>query len=67
MRLSESRVQALQKILKDEFGLDYTDEVAQQTGLAIIRLVVAKLQQDPETFKAKLEAHERVQKHSNDI
>ena len=67
MRLSESRIQALQKILKDEFGLDYTDEVAQQTGLAIIRLVVEKIQQDPELLKAVADEHNRVQDSNTDI
>lgn len=42
MRLSQERIRALQKLLKEQFDLDYTDEEAQQAGLAIMRFVVAK-------------------------
>lgn len=42
MRLSNKQIKKLQKLLKDELGLDYTHEQAQDAGLAIIRFVVAK-------------------------
>jgi hypothetical protein len=42
MRLNTERIQALQRLLKNELGLDYSDEEAQQAGLAIMRFVVAK-------------------------
>lgn len=42
MRLSAGQVQALQRLLKFEFGLEYSSEQAQQAGLAIIRFVIAK-------------------------
>jgi hypothetical protein len=66
VRLSKSRVQALQKILKDDYGIDMTDEAAQQTGLKIVRLLIAKANRHPK-LKAKLVAHNRVNKGSNDI
>ena len=44
MRLSTERIKALQDLLKEQFGLVYTDEEAQQAGLAIMRFVVAKQQ-----------------------
>ena len=42
MRLSDERIKELQKLLKDELGLEYTEEQAQQAGLAIMRFVLAK-------------------------
>ena len=50
MRLSDERIKELQKLLKEEFDLDYTDEQAQQAGLSIMRFVLAK-----ELRKAELE------------
>lgn len=44
MRLSQERIKELKKLLKAETGKDYTDEEAQQAGLAIMRFVVAKEQ-----------------------
>ncbi len=51
MRLSQERIKALQKLLKEHFGLDYTDEEAQQAGLAIMRFVVAKEMRSQELQK----------------
>lgn len=51
MRLSQERIKALQKLLKEQFDLDYTDEEAQQAGLAIMRFVVAKEQHMQELQK----------------
>ena len=48
MRLSPERIKELQKILKEQLGLDYTDEQAQEAGLAIVRFVLAKEQQKHE-------------------
>lgn len=42
MRLSQQQISILQKLLKERFGLVYTDEQAQQAGLAIMRFFVAK-------------------------
>lgn len=42
MRLSTERIQSLQRLLKEEFDLDYDHEQAQQAGLAIMRFVVSK-------------------------
>lgn len=45
MRISDKQIRKLQALLKDEFGLMYTDEEAQQAGLAIMRFVLAKERQ----------------------
>lgn len=42
MRLSQKHIKALQQLLREQFGLDYTDEQAQQAGLAIMRFAIAK-------------------------
>lgn len=42
MKLSPEQIKSLQKILKEQIGRDYSDEEAQQTGLAIMRFVIAK-------------------------
>lgn len=42
MRLSPERTKELQKLLKEHHDLDYTDEQAQEAGLAIMRFVLAK-------------------------
>lgn len=42
MRLSDERVETLQKLLKERTGRDYTPEGAQEAGLAIMRFVLAK-------------------------
>jgi hypothetical protein len=42
MRLSPKQIKDLQALLKDQTGKDYTDEEAQQAGLAIMRFVYAK-------------------------
>lgn len=48
MRLSQQRIRALQKLLKDDFGLDYSEEEVRQAGTAILRFVVAKLRKEAE-------------------
>jgi len=42
MRLSSERIKCLQKLLKELYGLEYTDKQAQEAGIAIMRFVVAK-------------------------
>lgn len=42
MRLSSEQVKALQLLLKDRFDLEYSDEQAQEAGLAILRFMLAK-------------------------
>lgn len=42
MRISPKHIAALQRLLKEQFGLNYTDEQAQHAGLAIMRFVIAK-------------------------
>jgi hypothetical protein len=44
MKFSDERIKELQTILKEEFGLDYTTEQAQEAGIAIVRFVLAKTQ-----------------------
>lgn len=42
MRLNPKRITKLQKLLKEELGLDYSDEEAQEAGIAIMRFVMSK-------------------------
>ncbi|HEX7633136.1 MAG TPA: hypothetical protein VF401_02290 [Candidatus Saccharimonadales bacterium] len=42
MRISPERIKELQKLLKEQTGRDYTDEEAQQAGLAIMQFTLAK-------------------------
>jgi hypothetical protein len=42
MKLSEKSIAELRKLLKDQLGLDYDDQQANEAGTAIIRFVVAK-------------------------
>lgn len=44
MRISPERIKELQKLLKEQTGRDYTDEEAQEAGLAIMRFTIAKEQ-----------------------
>ena len=53
MRLSKERIKELQKLLKEQTGKDYSDEEAQEAGLAIIRFVIAKEQRNRELHKVK--------------
>jgi hypothetical protein len=48
VRLSQERIKALQKLLKEQTGKDYTDEEAQEAGLAIVRFVLAKEKRNQE-------------------
>jgi hypothetical protein len=42
MRLSNKQIKSLQALLNELYDLDYSDEQAQEAGLAIMRFVVAK-------------------------
>jgi hypothetical protein len=42
VRISPERLQELKKLLKEQTGKDYSDEEAQEAGLAIMRFVVVK-------------------------
>jgi hypothetical protein len=53
MRLSQQRIWALQKMLKDDFGLEYSEEEVQRAGTAILRFVVAKLRKEVEQAAAQ--------------
>ena len=53
MRLSNERIKTLQIILKEEFDLDYSDEQAQEAGMAIMRFVIAKMQRENELTNHK--------------
>ncbi|MGH7196479.1 MAG: hypothetical protein ACREGJ_01800 [Candidatus Saccharimonadales bacterium] len=56
MRLKPERLTTLKELLKD-IGLDYSDEQAQQAGLAIMRFALAK-----ETRKRQLKLTKMEQK-----
>jgi len=53
MRLSVARIKALQALLKDEFGLTYTDEQTQAAGLSIMRFIVSKHRRRASTLTIK--------------
>jgi hypothetical protein len=42
VRISPERIKELQKLFKEQTGKDYSDEEAQEAGLAVMRFVVAK-------------------------
>ena len=51
VRISPERVKELQKLLNEKTGKDYSDEEAQEAGLAILRFVVVKEQRRQELSK----------------
>lgn len=53
MRISDKRLKELQKLLKEQTGKDYSDEDAQQAGLAIMRFVLAKEKSNHELKRTK--------------
>jgi hypothetical protein len=53
MRLSDERIKALQPLLSELCGLDYSDEQAQEAGMAIMRFVAVKAQRQQELTKPK--------------
>jgi hypothetical protein len=48
MRLSSERITSLQALLREKYGLELTDEQAQEAGMAIMRFVIAKAQREKE-------------------
>lgn len=52
MRLSKERIKSLQVLLR-ELGLDYTDEQAQEAGMAVMRFVIAKAQRERQIVNTK--------------
>lgn len=53
VRISHEQIKMLQKILKEQTGRDYTDEEAQEAGIAIMRFVLAKEQRNQKSPKLK--------------
>jgi len=53
MRLSNELIKSLQAHLKELYDLDYTDEQAQDAGVAIMRFVIAKVQREQELLNEK--------------
>lgn len=49
MRLSTQQITSLKALLKEHTGKDYTDEQAQEAGMAIMRFVIAKSQREKES------------------
>jgi hypothetical protein len=54
MRISPERIKELQKLLKEQTGKDYTDEEAQEAGLAIMRFTIAKEQRKREASEPRI-------------
>ena len=42
MRFSPARIKGLQRLLKEHYGVDYSEEEAQRAGIAIVRFIIAK-------------------------
>ena len=54
MKLSTELINSLKLLLKEHYGLEYSDEQAQEAGLAIIRFVAVKTKREYElTNKGK--------------
>jgi hypothetical protein len=53
MRLSSDHIKKLQVLLKELHGLDYTDEQAQEAGMAIMRFVQVKAQRKQQLANLK--------------
>lgn len=51
VRISPEHIKKLQKLLKEQTGKDYSDEEAQEAGLAIMRFVLAKEQRRQDLAK----------------
>lgn len=59
MRLSSERIKSLQILLKELTGQDYTDEQAQEAGMAIMRFVIAKAHRKQELLRERKNVHEQ--------
>ena len=53
MRLNDERVEELQVLLKELYGLDLSAEQTQGAGLSILRFVLAKTQRQQELSKTR--------------
>jgi hypothetical protein len=53
MKLSGERIKSLQVLLKEQTGQDYTEQQAQEAGMAIMRFVIVKAQRKRELAKFK--------------
>ena len=53
MKLSNERIKSLQVFLKERTGREYTDEQAQDAGMAIMRFAIAKAQRKQELLKLR--------------
>jgi hypothetical protein len=53
MRLSSVHINKLKILLNEIHGLEYTDEQAQEAGMAIMRFVQVKAQRKQETANLK--------------
>ena len=51
MRLSNERIKSLQILLLDKYGLELTNEQAQEAGMAIMRFVISKVRREQELTK----------------
>lgn len=65
MRLSHKQIKELQALLNEQFGLMYTDEQAQQAGLAIMRFVIAKERRISNKSKENKYEEKQETKHSS--
>lgn len=54
MRIHSDQIKSLQALLR-QLGLDYTDEQAQEAGIAIIRFVIAKAQREEQLLEKDYE------------
>ncbi len=52
VRISPERIKELQRLLKEQTGKEYSDEEAQEAGLAIMRFVIAKEQRSQVAAKS---------------
>lgn len=51
MRFSPERIKELQRLLKEHCGVEYSEEQAQQAGIAIVRFIVVKERRRQELAK----------------
>ena len=51
MKLSTELINSLKLLLKEQYDLEYSDEQAQEAGLAIIRFVAVKAKREYELTK----------------
>ena len=62
MRLSNDKIKDLQALLKELYGLELSDERAQQAGLQVMRFFIAKATTEQELTKNKEEDHGQVRR-----